>query len=248
METSSRQAFTENGTHMLHDEPEEAPGLGMDLGRTTGPPSGSISASSSGDHLLHSVPDHRHLRTSPPRVSRSGSVSVTTNGSTGSGLHVPSYSPSRPSPSPSSSASSVSTPLKPNASAPRLGVNHGVTPFPLAMSPVRERKRPSTASSIPEARVGPPLTIAPPVPTLSPPPTVTSPIRSHTIGPADSLQTPKVKTAKRKLSFSNALNSFARRDKSIGKLGTHDRRISIAEATEGLPPLVPTTPTTAKRK
>ncbi|KAH7338857.1 hypothetical protein B0J17DRAFT_717296 [Rhizoctonia solani] len=249
IETSSGRVFTENGSPMLHDEPEETPGLGVDFGRTAEPRSGSISASSSGDHLLHhSVPDHRHLRTSPPRVSRSGSVSATTNGSTGSGLHVPGYSPTRPSPSPSSSASSVSTPLRHNGSAPKLAVNQGIAPFPLTMSPVKERKRPSTASSIPERTAEPPLTIVPPVPTLSPPPVVTSPMRSHTIGHADTLQTAKVKTAKRKLSFSNALNSFARRDKSLGKIGTHDRRISIAEDAESLPPLVPTTPTTAKRK
>ncbi|KAG8691366.1 hypothetical protein FRC11_004692 [Ceratobasidium sp. 423] len=238
MQTSGHEP--ENGT-VLHDEPEEAPGLGVDFGTKSEPLNGSLSASSSGDHLLHhSVPDHRHLRTSPPRVSRSGSVSATTNGSTGSGLHVPGYSPSRPSPSPSSSASSVSTPLRHNASAPKL-VNQGIAPFPLTMSPVRERKRPSTASSIPER--GEPLTIVPPVPTHSPPPTVTSPIRSHTISHADTLQNTRVKTAKRKLSFSNALNTFARRDKSLSKLGTHERRISIAEG-EGWP----TTPTTAKRK
>ncbi|CAE6414553.1 unnamed protein product [Rhizoctonia solani] len=219
IETSSGRVLTDNGSPMLHDEPEEAPGLGVDFGRTAEPRSGSISASSSGDHLLHhSIPDHRHLRMSPPRVSRSGSVSATTNGSTGSGLHVPGYSPTRPSPSPSSSASSVSTPLRHNGSAPKLAVNPGIAPFPLAMSPVKERKRPSTASSIPERAVEPPLTIVPPVPALSPSPVVTSPMRSHTIGPADTLQTAKVKTAKRKLSFSNALNSFARRDKSLGKI------------------------------
>ncbi|CAE6361463.1 unnamed protein product [Rhizoctonia solani] len=247
MESSTGQAPAVNGTSVLHDEPEEAPGLGVDFGRTTEPAlTGSTSASSSGDHLLHhSVPDHRHLRTSPPRVSRSGSVSATTNGSTGSGLHVPSYSPSRPSPSPSSSASSVSTPLRHNASAPKLGVAQSIAPFPLTMSPVKERKRPSTASSIPPKES--PLTIVPPIPTLSPPPAITSPVRSHTIGPVDALQTTKVKTAKRKLSFSNALNSFARRDKSLGKLGAHDRRTSIIEGAEGLSPLVvPTTPT--KRK
>ncbi|QRW22220.1 ubiquitin carboxyl-terminal hydrolase [Rhizoctonia solani] len=246
MESLSGQVPTVNGTGVLHDEPDETPGLGVDFGRTAEPPlTGSISASSSGDHLLHSVPDHRHLRTSPPRVSRSGSVSATTSGSTGSGLHVPSYSPLRPSPSPSSSASSVSTPLRHNASAPKLGVPQSITPFPLTMSPVKERKRPSTASSIPPGE--PPLTIVPPVPALSPPPVVTSPIRSHTIGPVDTLQTTKVKTPKRKMSFSNAFNSFARRDKSLGKLGTHDRRASVIEGAEGLSPLVvPATPT--KRK
>ncbi|ELU41155.1 ubiquitin hydrolase CreB [Rhizoctonia solani AG-1 IA] len=246
MESLSGQVPTVNGTSVLHDEPDETPGLGVDFGRTAEPPlTGSISASSSGDHLLHSVPDHRHLRTSPPRVSRSGSVSATTSGSTGSGLHVPSYSPLRPSPSPSSSASSVSTPLRHNASAPKLGVPQSITPFPLTMSPVKERKRPSTASSIPPGE--PPLTIVPPVPALSPPPVVTSPIRSHTIGPVDTLQTTKVKTPKRKMSFSNAFNSFARRDKSLGKLGTHDRRASVIEGAEGLSPLVvPATPT--KRK
>ncbi|CUA67443.1 ubiquitin carboxyl-terminal hydrolase 12/46 [Rhizoctonia solani] len=249
METTSGHAYTENGVPVLHDEPEDAAGLGVDFGRTAEPRSGSISASSSGDHLLHhSVPDHRHLRTSPPRVSRSGSVSATTNGSTGSGLHVPRYSPTRPSPSPSSSASSVSTPLRPNASAPKLPASHAVTPFPLTMSPVKERKRPSTASSLPLSAAERLPAIVPPVPILSPPPAVTSPTRSRTIGPSDSLQTAKTKTAKRKLSFSNALNTFARRDKSLGKLGTHERRISIAEGAESLPPRVPTTPTTVKRK
>ncbi|CEL56060.1 ubiquitin specific peptidase 46 [Rhizoctonia solani AG-1 IB] len=246
MESPPGQVSAVNGTGVLHDEPEEAPGLGVDFGRTTEPPlTSSTSASSSGDHLLHhSVPDHRHLRTSPPRVSRSGSVSATTNGSTGSGLHVPSYIPSRPSPSPSSSASSVSTPLRHNASVPKLGVPQSIAPFPLTMSPVKEPKRPSTASSIPPRE--PALTIVPPPSMLSPPP-VTSPVRSNTIGAVDTLQTTKVKTPKRKMSFSTALNSLARRDKSLAKLGAHDRRTSIIEGAEGLSPLVvPTTPT--KRK
>jgi hypothetical protein len=90
------------------------------------------------------------------------------------------------------------------------------------------------------------LTIVPPPSMLSPPP-VTSPVRSNTIGAVDTLQTTKVKTPKRKMSFSTALNSLARRDKSLAKLGAHDRRTSIIEGAEGLSPLVvPTTPT--KRK
>lgn len=250
METPSPVLAPENGGPVIHDEPEQAGGLGVDLGRTADEPqSASVSASSSGDHLLQSVPGlDRHpvtARSSPPRVSRSGSISATTiattNGSARSGLHVP--SPSRPSPS--SSASSVSTPLKHKPSAPKLA------PFPLTMSPVKEKQRPSTGSS---ANGG----AEPPMPTFPPPPSLPSPAlspigpptRANTIGFAGSPQpappVTKIKTAKRKLSFSNALGSFARsRDKSVTRI---DQRKSIAEVVEALPVPIPTTPTTAKRK
>ncbi|KAG9127325.1 proteasome component pup2 [Ceratobasidium sp. 392] len=156
---------------VFHDEPEQtlAPtfGLGVDFGAsgqmTDEPVSAPVSASSSGDHLhsgaLPQSANHLHphstykpmaAHASPPRASRSGSVSGTTNGSgsgSTSGLHVPSYRPSsQASPSASSSASSVSTPLRHNASAPKLN-------FPLTMSPMKQQKRPSTASFIYLARL-----------------------------------------------------------------------------------------------
>ncbi|KAG8686189.1 hypothetical protein FRC09_014294, partial [Ceratobasidium sp. 395] len=258
----------EHETPVLHDEPEPALaptlGLGVDFGAsgqmTDEPVSAPVSASSSGDHLhsgaLPQSVDHLHphgtykpvtAHTTPPRASRSGSVSGTTNGSASgstSGLHVPSYRPSsQASPSASSSASSVSTPLRNNASAPKLN-------FPLTMSPVKPQKRPSTAGSSPAAAMmekedPPPL----PTPMGILPSTYQSPLRAQTMGFPD-LPPPqpgtKAKTPKRKLSFSSALGTFGRsKDKSLSKIG-HDRRISIAEDVEAMPQLIPNSP--LKRK